>query len=80
VEHSEELVCTHDLSGNFLSVNLAPARLLGYEVDELLRMPMRKLIVPEFRAQFDQYIDRISERRSDCGLLGVMAKDGRRRL
>jgi len=36
VEHSEDLVCTHDLDGNLLSVNPAPARVLGYGVDEFL--------------------------------------------
>ncbi len=49
VEHSEDLVCTHDLWGNLLSVNPTPARVLGYEVAELLHMPMRDLLAPEFR-------------------------------
>lgn len=80
VEHSEDLVCTHDLNGSLLSVNAAPAHLLGYEVDELLSIPMRDLIAPEFREQFDQYLDRISAVGSDRGLLCVLAKDGRRRI
>src|SRR5579863_1625951 len=49
VEHSEDLVCVHDLDGNLLSVNPAPARLLGYEVADLLSIPMRNLVAPEFR-------------------------------
>jgi len=80
VEHTEDLVCTHDLNGKLLSVNPAPARLLGYEVDELLSTPMRDLIAPEFRAQFDQYLEKIRASGSDRGFLCVLAKDGRRRI
>jgi PAS domain S-box-containing protein len=49
VQHSEDLVCTHDLNGNLLTVNPAPARILGYSVEELLKIPMRELIIPEVR-------------------------------
>jgi len=48
VEHSEDLVCTHDLSGKLLSANPVSARVLGYEVDELLSTPMRNLIAQNF--------------------------------
>jgi PAS domain S-box-containing protein len=49
VEHSEDLVCTHDLDGRLLSLNPSPARILGYEAAELLQMPMRELLVREDR-------------------------------
>ncbi len=80
VEHTEDLVCTHDLHGKLLSVNPAPARLLGYEPSEILSTPMRNLIAPEFRAQFDQYLERISANGSDSGFLCVLGKDGQRRI
>jgi len=80
VEHSEDLVCTHDLSGRLLSVNAAAARLLGYDAAELLQIPMRELIAPEFRSQFDQYLTRISANGSDRSCLCLLAKDGRRRI
>ncbi len=76
VENSEDLVCTHDLKGNMLSINPAPARLLGYEVDEFLKIPMRDLIVPEYRVLFDEYLVRVKENGSDKGLLCVMARNG----
>ncbi|MGA9760177.1 MAG: PAS domain S-box protein, partial [Candidatus Sulfotelmatobacter sp.] len=56
VEHSQDLLCTHDLQGRLLSVNPAPARVLGYTVEELLKIPMREMIVPEFRPDFDAYL------------------------
>jgi PAS domain S-box-containing protein len=80
VEHSEDLVCTHDLNARLLSVNPAAGRLLGYEIDELLSIPMRELIAPESRSQFDQYLERIKARRADSGFLCVVTKDGRRRV
>ena len=79
VEHSEDLVCTHDLEGNLLSVNPAPARLLGYEVAEMLEIPMRELIVSEYRELFDKYLERIKGNGSDKGLMMVQTKSGERR-
>lgn len=80
VENSEDLVCTHDLEGNLLSVNPAPARLLGYEVSELIKMPMRELIAPEYLAQFDAYLERIKTKGADQGRLCVIARNGEHRI
>lgn len=80
VEHSEDLVCTHDLNGNLLSMNPAPARVLGYEVAELMKLPMRDLIVPEARAQFDAYLERIKTKGADEGMLCVLTRTGERRI
>jgi formate hydrogenlyase transcriptional activator len=80
IEHSEDLVCTHDLAGNLLSVNPAPARVLGYEVDELLKMPMRELLAPETREQFDAYLHRIQVTGADQGVMTVLTRSGERRI
>ncbi len=80
VEHSEDLVCTHDLAGRMLSVNPAPARLLGYEVEEFLKIPMRELIVPEYRGMFDEYLARIPTSKAEKGLLCVLTKSGEQRI
>jgi PAS domain S-box-containing protein len=79
VEHSEDLVCTHDLEGRLLSVNPAPARVLGYEASELLKIPMRELIAPEYRGLFDEYLARIKVNGSDKGLMVVLPRTGGRR-
>jgi formate hydrogenlyase transcriptional activator len=80
VEHSEDLVCTHDLQGRLLSVNPAPARVLGYTVEELLKIPMRELVAPEFHNQFDAYLERIKTAGVDDGFLCVQTKNGERRI
>jgi hypothetical protein len=51
--------CVHDLEGRFLWVNPVPARLLGYRLKEMMRMPMRDFVDPQFRDQFDAYLREI---------------------
>ncbi len=80
VEHSQDLVCTHDLEGRLLSLNPAPARLLGYDVSELRNLPMRELLAPETRDQFDEYLERIKLTGKDHGVLCVVTRSGERRL
>ncbi len=80
VEHSQDLICTHDLDGRLLSVNPLPARLLGYSVEELLRTPMKMLLAPEVRDQFDAYLERIRSNGTDSGLLLLMTRTGERRI
>jgi PAS domain S-box-containing protein len=80
VEHSQDLLCTHDLQGKLLSANPAPARILGYEVAQLLQIPMRELIAPEYREQFDRYLTRIRTAGIDKGMLTVVTRNGERRI
>ncbi len=80
VEHSQDLICMHDLTGRLLSVNPLPARLLGYSVEELLGMPMKSLLAPEVRDQFDAYLERIAQNGTDSGLLLLLTRTGERRI
>src|SRR5229473_4659078 len=80
VEHSHDLLCVHDLEGRLLSVSPTPARLLGYSVEEILQIPMRELIAPEFRDQFDVYLKEIARAGKASGYLAVMTRSGERRI
>jgi PAS domain S-box-containing protein len=80
VEHSCDLICTHDLDGNLLSVNDVPCRILGYTREEILRTPMRKIVPPELVHEVDEYMARIQRDGSAQGLLAVMTKSGERRI
>src|SRR5208282_994018 len=80
VEHSQDLLCVHDLEGRFLSVNPVPARLLGYSVEEILRKPMRDFVDPQFRAQFDVYLREIERTGESRGLLAVITRSGEQRI
>ena len=79
VEHSEDLVCTHDLKGRLISVNPAPARVLGYEVEELLQISLGELLAPRFRDRFGIYIARIQRTGVARGLMTVLTRSGEER-
>jgi PAS domain S-box-containing protein len=80
LEHSQDLFCIHDLKGWLLSVNPASARVLGYSVEELLRIPMREIIAPEFRSEFDAYLKQIERAGEAHGLLAVLTRSGEQRI
>ena len=80
VEHSHDLLCIHDLAGRLLSVNPAPARLLGYSVEEILQIPMREMLAPECRSAFDVYLEEIQRVGDSRGFLHVMTRAGERRI
>src|ERR1019366_1188736 len=80
VEHSQDLLCVHDLEGRFLSVNPVPARLLGYSVEEMLQKPMRDFVDPQFRSQFDVYLREIERTGESRGLLAVITRSGEQRI
>jgi len=80
VEHSQDLLCTHDLKGKLLSANPAPARILGYEVTELLEIPMQDLLAPEYRKEFETYLAKMKTIGEDKGLMAVITRTGERRI
>ena len=80
VEHSQDLLCVHDLHGRFLSVNPGPARLLGYSVEEMLQKPMRDFLAPQFRDRFDDYLREIKRTGESRGLMAVMTRSGEQRI
>jgi PAS domain S-box-containing protein len=79
VEHSRDLLCVHDLEGRLLSVNPVPARLLGYTVEEILKLSMQELLDPKFRDQFDGYLRQIVSAGEATGILAVRTRTGQRR-
>jgi PAS domain S-box-containing protein len=80
IEHSQYLLWIHDLSGRLLSVNSTPSRLLGYSMDEILHIPLRDLVAPESRADFDAYLKQVASAGEASGFLAVMARSGERRI
>jgi PAS domain S-box-containing protein len=80
VEHSQDLLCVHDLEGRFLSVNPSPARLLGYSVEEMLQRPIRDFLDPRFRSQFDVYLREIGRTGESRGLMAVLTRSGEHRI
>ncbi len=80
VEHSTDLICTHDLQGRLLTVNELPAKVLGYSQEELLNKPMRDFLLPEARAPFDESLLQIQKDGFVKGLMVVLTKTGEPRI
>ncbi|MBD0369455.1 MAG: PAS domain S-box protein [Pyrinomonadaceae bacterium] len=78
-ENANDLVYTHDLKGNFTSLNLAGQSITGYTLDEALRLNIAQVVVPKYLKTAREMI----ERKATDDLptryeLEIFAKDGHR--
>jgi PAS domain S-box-containing protein len=80
IENSQDLLCIHDLEGHLLAINRSAAQLLGYSIEEVLRIPMPELIVPEHRHEFKGYLEKIEREGEARGLLVVITRSGEQRI
>src|SRR5687768_1835388 len=80
VDNSHELICTHDLEGRVLSVNPWAARALGYPQESLVGMNIRAGLLPEYRHQFDEYLEAVKSQGSARGVMKVRTATGETRL
>ncbi len=80
VQHSQDLLCVHDLEGRFLSVNPVPARLLGYSVEEMLQKPMQDFIPSHFLPSFEAYLREIAQTGESNGTMIVLTRSGEQRI
>ncbi|HZY30019.1 MAG TPA: PAS domain S-box protein, partial [Candidatus Methylomirabilis sp.] len=76
VEHSHDLICTHDLEGNILSVNPRAVTVMGCDPSELLMKNIRDFLTPEVRDKFDAYLVRIRSDGVASGLMQVQTSAG----
>lgn len=75
-ENSQGFICTHDLEGNFLSVNQAGAMIMGYSVEEITKMNLFDVIPKERYTYLSAYLDHIRKSGSGAGQLSIIHKDG----
>ncbi|MFN2452721.1 MAG: diguanylate cyclase [Pyrinomonadaceae bacterium] len=80
VEHSQGLICTHNLAGALLSVNPAAAQLLDYQPYEMVGRNLREFVAASQRHLFDSYLERITRQPTDSGLLCILTKSGDERI
>ena len=80
VDNSHELICTHDLEGHVISVNPWAARVLGYPQESLIGMNIRDGLLPEYRDQFDKYIETVKTEGSARGVMKVRTASGEVRM
>ncbi|WP_420149674.1 response regulator [Spirosoma sp.] len=75
-ENSQGLMCTHDLDGKLLSVNVAGAHALGYEPSELIGNLLSDIIPQEQHTGFTAYLDTIREAGRASGIMQTRHKNG----
>jgi two-component system cell cycle sensor histidine kinase/response regulator CckA len=79
VENAIDLIYTHDLSGNFLSVNSAVEKITGYTKEEVLRMNLDQAVAPEYLETTKALMAaKIAGKSVPAYELEIMAKGGRR--
>ena len=79
-ENANDLIYTHDLEGNVLSLNVACERVTGYTRDELIGRNMTEIVYPEHRQRGVEAMQKKArgEVKATSYELDVVAKDGRR--
>ncbi len=81
VENSHDLICTHDLAGNLLSVNDAAVRLTGYSREALLKMNLRDGLAPGTRQEgFESYLKIIQKTGHANGEMNIVNARGEIRI
>ena len=79
-ENSQGLMCTHDLSGKFLSYNIAGASLLGYTMEELVGKTLFDIIPKSRHANLIDYLSAIQNTGHVKGQMLIQHKDGSTRI
>jgi PAS domain S-box-containing protein len=78
-EHANDIIYTHDLDGNYTSVNRANEAITGYTVEESLELNALQVVAPEYRE-----LSKAMLNRKGLGVvtptyeIEIIAKDGRR--
>ena len=80
VEHSEDLLGTHHLDGQIVSMNEAPCRRLGYTVEEVLNMKIQDLLAPRHKPLYPMFVEHLLETGHAAGLMVVVTRNGEERV
>ena len=80
LSHTQAIQYTHDLQGQFLSVDQETTELLGYDRNSLLNMNVSALLASEVRHQFETYLDEIKRQGLAKGLMVVQTASGEKRI
>jgi PAS domain S-box-containing protein len=78
-ENANDIIYTHDLAGNFTSLNRSGERLTGYTREEAVTMNVADVIAPEYLTLARQMIaHKASEKVSTVYEIDIITKAGRR--
>jgi PAS domain S-box-containing protein len=78
-ENANDIIYTHDLAGNFTTINKAAEWVTGYTRDEALKMNIDSILAPEYVDVARQMLSRkVQEGGQTRYELEIVCKDGRR--
>jgi PAS domain S-box-containing protein len=78
-ENANDIIYTHDLTGNFTSLNKSGEHVTGYSREEALQMNIANVLAPDYVDTARQMLARKAESRvSTVYELEIISKDGRR--
>jgi len=79
-DYSEAIICTHDMSGNIITINPAVETILGFTTDEMIGVPISSIVAPQYRDDFNaKYLRAINRDNSAEGVLHVLSKTGEKK-
>jgi PAS domain S-box-containing protein len=79
VENAHDIIYSHDLEGNYTSINRSGERILGYTREEVLKMKRDQVVAPEYLEKAREMITRkLAGEEETVYDLEIIAKDGRR--
>ena len=80
VENAAEVIYTHDLQGNYTSINRVGEQLTGYTRDEMLSMNFQQIIAPEHLDLVWRLVTRMLEDRKPISYEALMVTKEARRI
>lgn len=79
VENAHDFIYSHDLEGNYTSINNAGEQITGYSREEALTMNFLQTVAPDFVEKAQEMIaGRLAGEKGTAYELDIIAKDGRR--
>ena len=79
VENAHDIIYSHDLKGNYISINEAGERITGYSRDEALNLNIEDTVAPEFVQKAREMIRaKLDGEDTTAYELEILAKDGSR--
>ena len=77
-ENSHVVLYTHDLNGNFLSMNPRGTNLLGYSQEEIINRNILDIVPLESQKSLPEYLQELSEKGFSKGLMQIVDKNHNR--
>ena len=79
IENTHEIIYSHDLRGNYTSMNKAGERLTGYSQEEALQLNLDQVIAPEYRETVDRMIKaKLAGEQASFYEIEIITKNGHR--